>query len=119
VFTAIARHAIANLHGRFIDSGATEHLIIDRSGFTTYTPIPPLTITLGGQDSTVQAIGRGSVTFTSPVDGVAQSITLTDALHVPKAEANLVSLGRLVEKGATVKIDKAGTIRLFHTTKSS
>ena len=87
VFTAIARHAIANLHGRFIDSGATEHLIIDRSGFTTYTPIPPLTITLGGQDSTVQAIGRGSVTFTSPVDGVAQSITLTDALHVPKAEA--------------------------------
>ncbi|PPQ86668.1 hypothetical protein CVT24_009523, partial [Panaeolus cyanescens] len=72
------------------DSGASVHLSPYRADFTTFHPLSPRSIKGVGGD--ISAVGIGNITLqTSPT----ASITLMNALYVPKAAIRLVSMKAL------------------------
>ncbi|KAK0602226.1 hypothetical protein LWI29_031517 [Acer saccharum] len=78
----------------WIDSGATRHVCMDRSLFTTYEKVDDGNILYMGNSSTATIEGKGNVRieFTS-----GKILTLTDVCHVPEVRKNLVS-GSLLNK---------------------
>ena len=81
-----------------LDSGASDHMIGDKALFTEYAEMHEASISLA-DNSKIYAVGRGSV----KVQFGANTITLTDALHVPvMGKKHLLSVQMLTEKGATV-----------------
>lgn len=74
--------------------------------FTVYRKIDKTINGVG--DARVKAVGCGSVSLTSHVDGQTHIITLHDVLHVPTAADNLLSVGRFVERGNTFIATKFG-----------
>jgi hypothetical protein len=84
----------------------------DKSSFTEYTPIPPLTVKGFGNQLTTTAIGRGTVLLKT-LNG-AKTITLTNALHIPAARANLLSQIRLDQRGIGATMSN-GRVVLFRT----
>ncbi|SGY38274.1 BQ5605_C003g01990 [Microbotryum silenes-dioicae] len=71
-----------------VDSGATTHMVADRSLFTTYCPTAHTKI--GG----ITAIGMGDVPF---VANTGHPITLRGVLHAPGLHVNLLSVSRLCD----------------------
>lgn len=52
------------------------------------------------------AIGVGTVQLKSRVQGRDINITLNDVLHLPSLPHNLISLGRIEARGATLTLKK-------------
>ncbi|SCV74556.1 BQ2448_7585 [Microbotryum intermedium] len=73
-----------------VDSGATAHLVPDKSLFTTYCHTVPTKI--GGITGGIDAIGLGNVAF---VAASGHPITLTGVLHTPGLNVNLLLVSRL------------------------
>lgn len=81
----------------YLDTGATRHIVFDRSFFSTYRTIKPITVT--GFDSNLNGSGVGSGDIVmQDLDG-SSLLKLTDVLHVPSARLNLVSWGTLDRRG--------------------
>ena len=93
------------------DSGSNRHVFHDRASFSTYTTIPP--VKGFGHQLITSAVGRGTVELRTQ-DG-SRSFTLTNALHIPAARANLLSQIRLDQKGIGATLSN-GKIMLFRTT---
>ncbi|KAJ7744591.1 hypothetical protein B0H16DRAFT_1278932, partial [Mycena metata] len=74
------------------DSGASKHILISRDLFHTYTPTMNHTVSGFGS---VRCHRVGTVTVASHVKASAFNITLGNALHVPNAPFNLISIGRI------------------------
>ena len=51
-----------------------------------------------GDDTVLEAVGKGSIVFYTEVKGHVKTITIKDILHVPKMKANLLSVKHLVSK---------------------
>ncbi|SGY18614.1 BQ5605_C014g07413 [Microbotryum silenes-dioicae] len=75
-----------------VDSGATTHMVADRSLFTTYRPTAHTKI--GGIAGGITAIGMGDVPF---VANTGHPITLRGVLHAPGLHVNLLSVSRLCD----------------------
>ncbi|SGY15893.1 BQ5605_C012g06692 [Microbotryum silenes-dioicae] len=75
-----------------VDSGATTHMVADRSLFTTYRPTAHTKI--GGIAGGITAIGMGDVPF---VADTGHPITLRGVLHAPGLHVNLLSVSRLCD----------------------
>ncbi|SGY77707.1 BQ5605_C005g03703 [Microbotryum silenes-dioicae] len=75
-----------------VDSGATTHMVADRSLFTTYRPTAHTKI--GGIAGGITAIGMGDVPF---VAQTGHPITLRGVLHAPGLHVNLLSVSRLCD----------------------
>ncbi|SGZ03956.1 BQ5605_C032g11034 [Microbotryum silenes-dioicae] len=75
-----------------VDSGATSHMVSDKSLFTTYRHIAPTKI--GGIAGGINAIGTGNIAF---VAASGHPITLTGVLHTPGLFVNLLSVSRLCD----------------------
>ena len=88
----------------FLDFGTNEHQFLNRADFITYSPIRDLVVRTQGKDQRIAVAGRGTAVLRSVVDGRVELIHLPDALHVPDGEANLISFGRLLEKGARIEL---------------
>ncbi|SGZ03881.1 BQ5605_C032g11027 [Microbotryum silenes-dioicae] len=73
-----------------VDSGATTHMVADRSLFTTYRQTAHTKI--GGIAGGITAIGMGDVAF---VAQTGHPITLRGVLHTPGLHVNLLSVARL------------------------
>ncbi|SDA01630.1 BZ3501_MvSof-1269-A2-R1_C71g00398 [Microbotryum saponariae] len=73
-----------------VDSGATTHMVADRSLFTTYRQTAHTKI--GGIAGGITAIGMGDVAF---VAKTGHPITLRGVLHTPGLHVNLLSVSRL------------------------
>jgi hypothetical protein len=106
----ILNMALARSNDLYHDSGSNRHVFYDRSSFTEYTPIPPLTVKGFGNQLSTLAVGRGTVQLRT-ING-ARSFTLTNALHIPTARANLLSQVRLDRKGIGATLSH-GKIVLF------
>ncbi|KAG1834659.1 hypothetical protein DFJ58DRAFT_630847, partial [Suillus subalutaceus] len=50
-------------------------------------------------DSTVDAIGKGTVTFRTTIKGQIYDVKLSDALHVPAFTISLILVSKLVHHG--------------------
>lgn len=78
------------------DTGAQQHIVNDRSLFTTYSPTPGHRIKGTGE---LPAHGRGRVEIAFAYSGVQHKIVLPEALYVPDLAYNLISIGRLRKAG--------------------
>lgn len=75
------------------------HIVRDRSAFTTYTETPGSTIS--GVGGACAAPGRGDVRVLFITKAGTVPVTLKGVLHVPTMQYNLLSLGRLSSGGIT------------------
>ncbi len=61
-----------------------------------------------GDDTNLEAIGKGNIKATMQVGGELSHITITQVLHVPKMKNNLISVSKLISEGFKVEFDKDG-----------
>ncbi len=67
-----------------------------------------------GDDTFLEAIGKGSIKATIQVGGQLTHTTITQVLHVPKMKnnfilvSNLISVSKLISEGFKVEFDKDG-----------
>jgi hypothetical protein len=81
-----------------LDSGATSHIISDKSHFSKYTPFTiPATLRMG-DNSVVDIKGFGDVPVSFQVGEFIQPATLHKVLHVPSITSNL--FGRTGRNGS-------------------
>jgi len=87
--------------GAIIDSGATSHFCPDREKFLNYVAIEPQAIhTADGM--TISAIGKGDVELDLPLGDKRMTVTLKNALHVPKMAFTLISTNRIAAAGFAI-----------------
>jgi hypothetical protein len=90
-----------------IDSGATQHMTFEQEWFTTYESIVPRKVYMG-DDTILEAIGKGSIKATMQVGGRVLFTTITQVLHLPKMKNSLHFVSKLILKGLKVEFDKDG-----------
>lgn len=92
-----------------VDSGATTHICADRNSFESLEQLrgdTPKTVTVAdGKSAKVKGVGSCRLHCYGQGD-TERNITLSNVLFVPDLNTNLVSVARLVDKGATVTFDK-------------
>jgi len=49
---------------------------------------------------------RGTISFTGDVNGVTKRVSVKDTLHVPELRTNLLSVGKITDRGYKVIFDK-------------
>ena len=99
VFMVEGAHQSAKL---ILDCGATSHMFCDRTFFASYSAATPHETVSVGAACNILVIGQGSVRFRSILPNGFRTVTLHGAHHIPKLAANLVSLGKLQQEGASV-----------------
>jgi hypothetical protein len=89
-----------------LDSGASDHCFTRRDFFSSYQNIlPPRTGHSAGKDSTFSIEGMGTADILVDNQSVVSKILLTDSLHTPNLRSNLISVSKLVAKGARVSFE--------------
>lgn len=89
-----------------LDSGASDHCFVSRDSFSEYHKVyPPRTGNSAGKDSTFTIEGTGHAEFLTKVENVTSKIILTSSLHTPHLRSNLISVSKLVSKGAKVSFE--------------
>jgi hypothetical protein len=61
-----------------------------------------------GDDTKLEAIGKGNIKATMRVGGKLLFTTITQVLHVPKMKNSLIYVSKLILEGFTVEFDKDG-----------
>jgi hypothetical protein len=87
-----------------VDSGATQHMTFEQEWFITYECISPRKVFMG-DDTVLEAIGKGNIKATMQVGGELSHATITKVLHVPKMKNNLISVSKLISEGFKVEFD--------------
>ncbi|SDA04025.1 BZ3500_MvSof-1268-A1-R1_C098g00539 [Microbotryum saponariae] len=91
----LARRRQLRNHSFVVDSGATSHMVSDKSLFTTYRHIAPTKI--GGIAGGINAIGTGNIAF---IAASGHPITLTGVLHTPGLfDGNDIAEGARLDEG--------------------
>jgi len=90
-----------------VDSGATQHMTFQQEWFTMYKRIYPRRVFMG-DDTVLEAIGKGNIKATMQVGGKLTHTTITQVLHVPKMKNSLISVSKLISEGFKVEFDKDG-----------
>ena len=81
----------------YFDSAATKHMCFQRKLFKDFETIKPRKVVLG-DDSYVPAIGVGTISFISEIDGKEITTNLHNVLFVPELKNNLISLAVLLRE---------------------
>jgi hypothetical protein len=73
----------------------------DRSAFNNYQVIPEGTWTVDGIGNTkLQVVAKGDIQIESRIQGIFQSGTINNVLHVPHLGLNLISFAAMTSLGA-------------------
>jgi len=88
-----------------VDLGATQHMKFEQEWSTTYKCISPRRVFMG-DDTVLEAIGKGNLKATMQVGGQLTHTTITQVLHVPKMKNNLISVSKLISERFKVEFDK-------------
>jgi hypothetical protein len=91
----------------FIDSGASEHFIVDPADFVIYEPLENMTGQAAEAGSRFCILGKGTVYKTVEMNRKATILELT-AYHAPDFAANLILVSRLTSKGCTIVLKDSG-----------
>jgi hypothetical protein len=94
-------------HDWIVNFGVMQHMAFQQEWFTTYKRISPRRVFMG-DDTNLEAIGKGNIKATMQVGGELSHITITQVLHVPKMKNNLISVSKLISEGFKVEFDKDG-----------
>ena len=84
-----------------LDSGCTHHIFRERDIFWTYDPSQATQVKTANCGF-LPTLARGSVRFRVTSGTRTVVFILKDCLHAPDAPINLISVGALTEKGATL-----------------
>jgi hypothetical protein len=99
-----------SLKGDWImDLGATTHMSPHRAHFDTFEAIPSRKVFMG-DDSVLQAVGKGSILVDTLVEGCTKRIQFKNVLYVPKLQSNLLSVSKIVEGGLQVQFGGLGCL---------
>jgi len=105
----------ANNHTTYdwiVDFGAMQHMTFHQEWFTTYECISPRRVFMG-DDTILEAVGKGNIKATMQVGGKLLHTTITQVLHVPKMKNNLISVNKFISEGFKVEFDKDGRWETF------
>jgi hypothetical protein len=69
-----------------------------REWFTAYESIVPRRVYVG-DDTILEAIGKGNIKAIMQVGGKMLFTTITQVLHVPKMKNNFISISKLISEG--------------------
>ena len=84
---------VANVRNWVIDSGATRHICTDKNKFLSYTQVEEGEETIYlGDSRTTRVLGKGKILLKLTS---GKTLALSDVLHVPNIQTNLVSVGLL------------------------
>ena len=84
-----------------INSGTSDHYFANKSLFISYSPLNQNISGLSASiNSTFNILGRGTIKFKTRIEGTLRSITLNNMMYTPDLWSNLISVSRLLEKGA-------------------
>jgi hypothetical protein len=61
-----------------------------------------------GDDTILEAIGKGNIKAKMQVGGELSHTTITQILHVPKMNNSLIYVSKLISKGFKVEFNKNG-----------
>ncbi len=61
-----------------------------------------------GDDTVLEAIGKGNIKATMQVKGELTHRTIIQVLHVPKMKNSLISMSKFISEGFKVEFDKDG-----------
>jgi len=89
-----------------IDFGATQHMTFEREWFTTYESIVPRKVYMG-DDTILEAIGKGNIKATMQVKGRVLFTTIIQ-VHVPKMKNSFIFVSKFISKALKVEFDKDG-----------
>jgi hypothetical protein len=79
----------------------------EQKWFTTYERISPRKVFMGN-DTILEAIGKGNIKATMQVGGKLSQANITQVLHVPKMKNSLISVSKLIFEGFKMEFDKDG-----------
>lgn len=83
-----------------MDSGCTAHMCGDDT-LTNFDDSTIGKVNLASKSS-IDIKGKGSISLISDFDGKTKNVIINDALHVPELRTNLLSVGKLCDKGFKV-----------------
>jgi hypothetical protein len=81
-----------------LDSGTTSHIIMDRAYFVDFTPEDCPSVRTANQGE-LTTFGRGTCVADIVIGDVVRRVTLRNCLYAPKAVFNLISVGRMLQRG--------------------
>lgn len=94
-----------------IDRGCSSHICCDLKDFVEVKTSEKGTLNLANSAHTdIEA--KGVAALVTDVDGTEKSIRLNDALYVPDLRTNLISVGRITDKGFSVAF-RTGTAEVI------
>ena len=99
-----------------IDSGASSHMCSDKSAFTVMEQSFRSNVTVAdGSENRVEGVGDCLIKC-AVENGEIIEITLRGVLYVPTLEGNMISIGKLVEKGVRAVFDNTGCKLVYGNT---
>ena len=90
--------------GWCLDSGCTSHLCGNAGDFTNLVETARGKINLANNMST-EIKARGNVSIAASVNGRVTNVDINDALYVPDLRSNLLSVGKITDRGYIVIFD--------------
>ena len=82
-----------------VDTGAGKHMCNRRDWFSDYSVLSKQIPVLTASGHYIYGVGIGSVPLESFVNGECIRATLTNVLHIPEVQQNLISIGKLADRG--------------------
>lgn len=93
-----------------LDSGATDDMVKKQSYFNSLERIPPVSITIAKDGDSLVAKEMGNISVKTFQDGDNPCHTIPDALFVKGLKHNLLSVGKLCDKGYEVTFKKTEAV---------
>ena len=84
-----------------IDSGASNHTCCSKSRFKSINKCEQESVRVADQGE-LKVKGIGTVEIVTITDGIETKITINEVLYIPEMTVNLISVGRLIQKGLRV-----------------
>uniref|UniRef100_A0AAG5DHX2 Uncharacterized protein n=1 Tax=Anopheles atroparvus TaxID=41427 RepID=A0AAG5DHX2_ANOAO len=99
-----------------LDSGASSHMCSDISGFTVIEKSLRSNVTVAdGSENRVEGVGDCLIRCATE-NGESIELTLRGVLYVPTLEGNMISIGKLAEKGVRAVFDNTGCKLVYENT---
>jgi len=99
---------VSNAQSRFkwcLDSGCTAHMCNDDADFVKAVESGSGKVNFAS-DASIDVKGRSSVSIVVETNCRQKNVNIQDALHVPDLRANLLSVGKMADKGFKIVFGK-------------
>src|SRR5579871_60122 len=116
IFSATINLNQANQENWYLDSYTTNHFAVNKLSFKTYKTLEkPTQVKVANQDYT-PVIGIGTVELQVKIGQQCGNITITNVLHTPEIDSNLLSTTVIMDKGFDI-VMKDGQVKIFKDNK--